>query len=242
MLALFQKEINSFFNSLIAYVVMATFLVAIGLIMWVFPDTGILGYPYADLGVFFNLTPFVLLFLVPAVTMRSIAEETKNGTLELLLTRPITNNSLVLAKFLANWLLVAITIFPTTIYWYSVYQLGNPVGNIDSAAVFGSYLGLLLLSGALVSMGVWMSSVNNNQIVAFVLGVFVGFIWYAGFDALASLAGDGIVAELFTFLALNVQYQSLGKGVVDLRNVIYLISAMVFFLTLTRWQIERLRK
>ncbi len=242
MLALFQKEINSFFNSLIAYVVMAAFLVAIGLIMWVFPETSILDYPYADMGMFFNLTPFVLLFLVPAITMRSIAEENRNGTLELLLTKPVTNHQLVLAKFFANWLLVALTILPTLIYWYSIYRLGNPTGNIDSAAVAGSYIGLLLLSGALVSMGLWVSSLNNNQIVAFVLGVFLGFIWFVGFDALAGLAGNGPLSEMFTFLALNIQYQALGRGIVDFRNVIYLVSVMLFFLTLTRWQIDRLRK
>ncbi len=151
---------------------MAAFLLAVGLIVWVFPDSNVLDYGYADLGAFFNLTPFVLVFLIPAVTMRSLAEESRTGTLELLLTKPLSDASLVLGKFLANWLLVAIMLLPTLLYYFSVYQLGNPPGNVDSAAVFGSYIGLLLLSGVLTAMGLWASSLNDNQIVAFVIGVF----------------------------------------------------------------------
>src|SRR5690606_32437785 len=112
-------------------------IVAIGLIVWVFPDTNVLDYGYADLGVFFNLSPYVLLFLVPAITMRSIAEESKNGTLELLLTKPVSDISLVGGKFLANWLLVILTLALTFIFVYSVYSLGNPQGNIDLAAITG---------------------------------------------------------------------------------------------------------
>ncbi|KAA6440605.1 gliding motility-associated ABC transporter permease subunit GldF [Dyadobacter flavalbus] len=242
MLAIFQKEIGSFFNSLIAYIVMAVFLTTVGLIVWVFPDSSILDYGYADLGSFFQLAPYVLLFLIPAITMRSLAEESRNGTLELLLTKPLQNRDLILGKFLANWFLVLITLLPTLLYYYSVYKLGNPEGNVDSAAVFGSYIGLLLFSGVVVAMGLWASSVNDNQIVAFILGVFLAFIWYIGFGSVAALFGTGFVAQILSWAALDEQYRALGKGLIDSRNIIYLLSLIIFFLCLTYWQVEKLRK
>ena len=242
MFAIFQKEISSFFNSLIAYIVMAAFLLAVGLIVWVFPDSNVLDYGYADLSVFFSLAPFVLLFLIPAVTMRSLAEEIRTGTLELLLTKPLSDAALVAGKFLANWLLVALMLLPTLLYYLSVYQLGTPPGNIDSAAVFGSYIGLLLLSGALTSMGLWASSLHDNQIVAFVVGVFLGFVWYSGFGAVSQLLGSGGLALFFSNAALDQQYEALGRGLVDLRNVVYLLSLMLFFLTLTYWRVGALRR
>ncbi|KAA0991175.1 gliding motility-associated ABC transporter permease subunit GldF [Dyadobacter aurulentus] len=242
MFAIFRKEIGSFFNSLIAYMVMTVFLTAIGLIVWVFPESNILDYGYADMGSFFRLAPYVLIFLIPAITMRSLAEETRTGTLELLLTKPITNVDLVLGKFLANWSLVLLTLLPTLIYYYSIYQLGNPVGNIDSAAVAGSYIGLLLFSGAVVSMGLLASALNENQIVAFILGVFLAFIWYIGFGAVSQLLETGIVAELLLWISLDEQYLSLGKGLVDSRNIIYLLSLTAFFLVMTLLKVETLRK
>lgn len=242
MLAIFQKEIGSFYNSLIAYIVMGVFLTAIGLIVWVFPDSNIPDYGFADMNSFFSLAPYVLIFLIPAITMRSLAEESRNGTLELLLTKPIRNRDLVLGKFFANWVLVLFTILPTLLYYFSVYQLGNPVGNIDSAAVLGSYMGLLLFCGVLVAMGLWSSSLNDNQIVAFIVAVFLGFIWYMGFSAISQLFGSGVFAELFSWMALDLQYSALGKGLIDSRNVIYLVSLLAFFLYLTYWKVETLRK
>lgn len=242
MFAIFSKEINSFFGSLIAYVIIAVFLIAVGLIVWVFPDTNILDYGYADMGVFFNLTPFVLLFLIPAITMRTIAEESRNGTLELLLTKPLSDLQLILGKLLACWCMVIITLLPTLVYYFSVHQLGNPPGNIDSAAVAGSYIGLFLLSGSLVAMGVWVSSLNDNQIVAFVLTVFLGFIWYIGFGAISDLLVSGSPASFFGWLALDRQYQALGKGLIDSRNVLYLLSLTTFFVVLTYVRLGALRR
>lgn len=239
---IFQKELRALFSSLIAYIVMGVFVVTIGLIVWVFPETNVLDYGYADLGVFFNLSPYVLMFLVPAITMRSIAEESKNGTLELLLTKPVSDFSLIIGKFLANWLLVGITLSLTLIFVYTVHSLGSPVGNIDLAAVSGSYIGLFLLSGVLVAMGIWSSSLNDNQIVAFVIGVFLGFIFYFGFSSISVLLGSSVVASLFSWIALDEQYQSLGKGLIDTRNVIFLLSLAAFFLGLTFIRIGQLRK
>ncbi len=241
-LTIFLKELSLFFSSLIAYIVMGVFVVAIGLIVWVFPDTNVLDYGYADLGVFFNLAPYVLLFLVPAITMRSIAEESKNGTLELLLTKPVSDKSLVAGKFLANWFLVGLTLTLTFIFVYSVYALGNPVGNVDLAAVTGSYTGLFLLAAVLVAMGLWASSLNDNQIVAFVIGVFLGFVFYVGFSSVSMLLGSSIVASFFSWIALDEQYRALGKGLLDTRNVIFMLSLAVFFLGLTYLRIGQLRK
>ncbi|GAA4452672.1 gliding motility-associated ABC transporter permease subunit GldF [Nibrella saemangeumensis] len=231
--AIFRKEINQFFSSPIAYIIMVVFLTAVGLMLWVFPDTSLPDYGYADMGTFFTLTPYVMLFLVPAITMRSIAEEVRTGTLEWLLTKPVSRWGVVGGKFLANWLLVALTLLPTLVYYVTLYQLGSPPGNIDSASVFGSYIGLLLLSGVFVAIGLWASSVNDNQVVAFVLGVFCCFLLYVGLSSLTGLVGDGSPAYWLSYLALDEQYRSLGRGLIDSRNVIYLLSLMGFFLWLT---------
>ncbi|OIN57654.1 gliding motility-associated ABC transporter permease subunit GldF [Arsenicibacter rosenii] len=233
MFAVFRKEVNQFFSSPIAYIIMAVFLTALGLLLWVFPDTSLPEYGYADMGTFFNLTPYVMLFLVPAITMRSIAEEVRAGTLEWLLTKPVSRWGVVGGKFLASWLLVAVILLPTLLYYYSLYQLGNPAGNIDSAAVSGSYIGLLLLSGVFVSIGLWASSLNDNQVVAFVLGVFVCFLLYIGLSAVAGLDILGSLAYYLAYFALDEQYRALGRGLIDSRNVVYLLSLTAFFLWLT---------
>jgi ABC-2 type transport system permease protein len=242
MLPVFRKEINGFFSSPVAYVIIVVFLTALGLMLWVFPDTSLLDYGYADMGVFFNLTPYVMLFLIPAITMRSIAEEVRAGTIEWLLTKPLTRWQLVLAKFVANWLLVVLLLLPTLVYYFSVYQLGNPPGNLDSASVFGSYVGLLLLGGVFVAVGLFASSINENQVVAFVVGVFLCFLLYVGIGAIASLEFWGTLAYPLTWLALDQQYQALGRGLIDSRNVIYLLSVMTVFLFLTEWRMTALTR
>ena len=233
MLAIFRKEINQFFSSPIAYIIMGVFLTAVGLLLWVFPDTSLLENGYADMGTFFNLTPYVMLFLVPAVTMRSIADEVRSGTLEWLLTKPVSRWGVVGGKFLASWLLVILTLLPTLIYYITLYQLGSPTGNIDSAGVFGSYIGLFLLAGVFVAIGLWASALNDNQVVAFVLGVFFCFLLYVGLNALAGLSVVGGLSYYFSLFALDEQYRALGRGVIDSRNVLYLISLIFLFLFLT---------
>lgn len=233
MLAIFRKEVNQFFSSPIAYIIMGVFLTALGLLLWVFPDTSLLENGYADMGTFFNLAPYVMLFLVPAITMRAIADEVRSGTLEWLLTKPVSRRGVVVGKFLASWLLVVLTLLPTLLYYVTLYQLGSPAGNIDSAGVFGSYIGLILLSGVFVSVGLWASSLNDSQVVAFVLGVFFCFLLYAGLSALAGLSMLGSMAYYLSLFALDEQYRALGRGVIDSRNVIYLVSLIIFFLLLT---------
>ncbi|MGF7215466.1 ABC-2 type transport system permease protein [Spirosoma lacussanchae] len=239
MLAIFRKEINQFFSSPIAYIIMGVFLAATGLLLWVFPDTSLLESGYADLGTFFNLTPYVMLFMVPAITMRSIADEVRGGTLEWLLTKPVSRWGVVGGKFLASWLLVALTLLPTLLYYVTLYQLGAPVGNIDSAGVFGSYIGLLLLGGVFVAVGVWASSLNDNQVVAFVLGVFFCFLLYVGLSALAGLSVLGGLSYYLSYFALDEQYRALGRGLIDSRNVVYLLSLIGLFLLLTVNRLSR---
>ena len=187
MIRVLSKEFNSFLNSLIAYVVIGVFLTGMGLLMWVFPETSVLDYGYADMDTLFSLGPYVFIFLIPAITMRSFAEETKSGTMELLLTKPLTDWDIVLGKFLACLLLVLFALLPTLIYYFSVRALGAPAGNIDTPGVIGSYLGLALLAGVFCSVGIVASSITSSQIVAFILAAFLCFLVFTGFESMSTL-------------------------------------------------------
>jgi ABC-2 type transport system permease protein len=177
--------------------------------------------------------------MVPAITMRSIADEVRAGTLEWLLTKPVSRWGVVVGKFGASWLLVILTLLPTLLYYATLYRLGAPVGNIDSAGVFGSYIGLALLSGVFVAIGLWASSLNDNQVVAFVLGVFFCFLFYVGLTALAGLLAPGGLAYYLSYFALDEQYRALGRGLIDSRNVVCLSSLILFFLFLTVNQLSQ---
>lgn len=228
------KEFRSFLNSLIAYMVMAVFLTAMGLLTWVFPDTSVLDYGFADMGTLFSLAPYVFIFLIPAITMRSFAEERKSGTLELLLTKPLSDWDIVLGKFLACFCLVIVAILPTLIYYFSIQQLGNPVGNIDTSGVMGSYIGLLLLSAIFCSIGLLASSITPNQIVAFILAAFLCFIIFSGFHSVSSLPALASVAVGVKQLGILFHYETLSKGLIDSRDVIYFISVTSLMLLFTK--------
>jgi ABC-2 type transport system permease protein len=234
MLHVLAKEFNSFLNSLIAYVVIGVFLTAIGLLMWVFPETAVLDYGYADLDTLFSLGPFVFIFLIPAITMRSFAEEKKAGTMELLQTKPLTDWDIILGKFFASFLLVLTALAPTVIYYFSVSALGNPPGNIDTPGVIGSYIGLALLGAVFSAIGILASSVTPNQIVSFISAAFLCFMIFSGFDSLATLdiwQGTGLTIKQ---MGLLYHYESLGKGLIDTRDVIYFVSVTGLMLLLTR--------
>ncbi|WP_020532756.1 gliding motility-associated ABC transporter permease subunit GldF [Flexithrix dorotheae] len=238
MLRILQKEINNFFNSLVAYIVIIVFLVGIGLVSWVFPQSNILDYGFANLDPLFNMAPYVFLFLIPAITMRTFAEETKSGTMELLLTRPLTDLQIVLGKFLASFLLVVFALIPTLIYYFSVYELGTPAGNIDTAAVAGSYIGLLMLAAVFTSIGVFSSSVTDNQIVAFVLAIFLCFIFYDGFSSIASINVWSDYSFFISQLGIDYHYQSLSRGLIDIRNLAYFFSLVTLMVFLTKMVLE----
>ncbi|HQS51015.1 MAG TPA: ABC transporter permease, partial [Daejeonella sp.] len=200
----------------------------------VFPDSSILDYGYAGLDSFFNIAPYMFMFLIPAVTMRSLAEEKKDGTFELLATRPLSDWHIVLGKFLASLLIVVLTLVPTLIYYISVYQLGISKGNIDTGAVIGSYLGLILLGGAFTSIGLFTSSFGKNQIIAFTLSVFLCFITFSAFDSISKLIAFQAFESNLISLGINQHYQSISRGVVDSRDFIYFLSFAGLFLLLTR--------
>jgi ABC-2 type transport system permease protein len=234
MIRIFQKEFANFLNSLIAYVVIGVFLTAIGLLTWVFPETSVLDFGFADLDPLFSTGPYVFIFLIPAITMKSFAEEKRSGTLELLLTKPLTDVQIIAGKFLASFGLVLVSLAPTVIYYFSIQRLGNPPGNADAPGVMGSYLGLALLGGVFCSVGILASSVTTNQIIAFILAAFSCFLLYAGFESLSSLMNSGSEALLVKQLGIGYHYETLSKGLVDSRDVLYFISVIVFMLMLTK--------
>ena len=232
MIHVFRKEFNGFLHSLSAYLVIGIFLTAMGLLIWVFPETSVLDYGYADLDTLFSMAPYVFTFLIPAITMKSFAEERKLGTLELLLTKPLTDWDIVLGKFFAAFALVVVALLPTLIYYFSIVKLGNPVGNIDTAAVVGSYVGLLFLAAIFCAIGIFTSTLSNNQIVAFLLAAFFSFLMYTGFDSLSSFAGSQ--ALLVKQFGILYHYESLGKGLIDTRDIIYSLSTAGLLLLFTK--------
>ncbi len=238
MLALLKKEINTFFASPIGYLVIAVFLLLNGLFLWVFKGNfNILDNGYADLSSFFLLAPWILIFLVPAVTMRSFSDERKQGTLELLLTKPISHYKIVLGKYFGALTLIIIALLPTLLYTYTIHSLGNPEGNLDIGSTVGSYFGLLFLAASYTAVGVFASTISDNQIVAFIVAVFICFFLYFGFEGLSNynLLGDAILIEN---LGMEAHYRSISRGVIDTRDLIYFISVAVFFIILTRLNIR----
>ena len=234
MIPVFLKEINAFFASLIGYVVIGTFLVIMGLLMWVFPEFSILDGNYASLDTLFGIAPMVFMFLIPAVTMRSLAEEKQSGTIELLVTRPVTDWQIVGGKFMAAFVLVVIALLPTWLYYFSVWQLGAPQGNIDFGGPMGSFIGLLFLAGAFVSIGIFASSLTNNQIVAFVLATFLCFFVYLAFDYLSRLPiFFGKTDDIIQSLGIDYHYNSISRGSLDTRDIIYFLSVIAFFFAAT---------
>ena len=233
MLAILKKEFNSFFSSSIAYLVIGIFLLVNGLFLWVFNDElNILNAGFADLTSFFFLTPWLLIFLVPAITMKTFSDEFHTGTIEILKTKPVSNFQIVLGKFFAVLLLIIIAIIPTFTYVYSIIQLGNQSGNIDYGTTIGSYTGLFLLASSFASIGVFTSSISKNQITAFLIGAFTTFFIYYGFDAISSLFGNSSYSiKLF---GMNTHFKSISRGVIDTRDIFYFTSIIVFFLFLTK--------
>ncbi|MBK5245614.1 MAG: gliding motility-associated ABC transporter permease subunit GldF, partial [Eubacteriaceae bacterium] len=233
MFSLLKKEIVSFFGSLTGYVVLFVFLLTISLFLWVFPGNyNIPESGYASLDGLFSLAPWVYLFLVPAVTMRLFAEEKRSGTMEVLLTRPLSVFQIVLAKFLAGLLLVSITLLPTLIYFYSVYALGNPVGCIDTGGTWGAYIGLFFLAAIYVAIGLLASSLTDNPVFAFILALFLSFLAYLGFDLVGSMQLPSAIQQLIIGFGINEHYTSVSRGVVDSRDLVYFISVVFIFLFL----------
>ncbi|MBR6843756.1 MAG: gliding motility-associated ABC transporter substrate-binding protein GldG [Bacteroidales bacterium] len=239
MWTLYKKELSGFFSSLTGYLTIAVFLVLTGLMLWVLKsDFNIMDYGYANLDGLFLIGPFLYLFLIPAITMRSLAEERRSGTIEMLMTRPLSDWTIVWAKFLASWTLVFISLLPTLVAYFSVVALGDPVGNIDTGSVVGSYIGLLLLGGAFVAIGMLCSALSSNQIVSFILAAVVSAAAYLGFESLHNMGFLGSVDLFVKRLGMMDHYDSISRGVIDTRDVLYFFSVMALFLMATRMVLQ----
>ena len=242
MFSILKKEIHSFFASPIGYLVIAVFLLLNGLFLWLFKgDFNILDNGFADLSSFFLLSPWIFIFLIPAVTMRSFSDEKKQGTIELLLTKPISSLHIVLGKYFGALILVVIAIIPTLLYVYAISQLGNPEGNLDLGSITGSYFGLLFLAASYCAIGVFASTLSDNQIVAFIISVFLCFFFYFGFEGLANykLFGDAFYVEK---LGMDFHFKSMERGVLDTRDLLYFLSVTTFFIVLTQLNIKKQSK
>jgi ABC-2 type transport system permease protein len=240
MLTLLKKEISSFLSSLIGYIVITVFLLINGLFLWVFQgDFNILDFGYANLDGLFMIAPFVFLFLIPAITMRLFAEEKRTGTMEMILTKPLTEFEIVMAKYLSGLILVIFSLLPTLVYVFSVYYLGFPKGNLDMGGMWGSYIGLLFLGASFVAIGMFASTLTDNQIVSFIIAVFLCGFLYVGFDFIYSFDLFGKVDLLIKSLGINDHYKSMSRGVLDTRDMLYFFGVIAFFILLSRFMIER---
>lgn len=239
MFALFRKEINGFFSTLTGYIVIAVFLITNSLFMWIFPgELNVIDSGYASIETLFIIAPWVFLFLVPAITMRSFADERKSGTLELLFTRPISDVQIILAKFFAGLILVLFALIPCLVYFLSVYLLGNPVGNIDAGGTWGSFIGLFFLAAVYVAIGVFSSSTTDNQVIAFIVAVLISFIFYVGFEYISSISIFGSIDQFILTLGINEHYSSMSRGVIDSRDIVYYLLVISLFVLLTKIVIQ----
>lgn len=230
MYSILKKEIRSFLSSLIAYVVMIVFLVAIGLFMWVLPEYNVFDMGYANMDTLFSMAPMVFIFLISAITMRSFSEEKKSGTIEIITTKPLSDMQIILGKYFAGVVLVIFSILPTLIYFYTIYELGATKGNMDIGATWGSYLGLLLLASCFVAIGIFSSAITDNQIVSFIVSMFLCYSFYSIFDLLANFNLLGSYDSVVAALGINAHYLSISRGVIDSRDLIYFLSFITAFI------------
>ena len=240
MKALLLREIKSFFGSPIGYLVMIIFLLINGLFLWVFEgEFNILNSGFADLSPFFTLAPWILLFLIPATTMKSFSDEIKLGTIELLFTKPLTTLEIVLGKFFGAFVLITIAILPTVFYVFVINNYAYLDHELDMGSTIGSYFGMCFLIATYAAVGIFTSTLSENQIVSFILSVVMCFILYYGLDAFGSILG--IFTEGFAYLSLQNHYTSISRGVIDTRDVIYFLSITALFLGATVYKLKTLK-
>ncbi|MBE2289881.1 MAG: gliding motility-associated ABC transporter permease subunit GldF [Chitinophagaceae bacterium] len=238
MRSIFIKEINSFFSSIVGYVALLVFLVACSLFLWIIPNYSILEYGYASMERFFDIAPWLLLLLVPAVTMRSFADEFRTGTIEWLSTKPVSDLEIILGKYLATVALIFFALLPTLIYVYTINNLSYPDISIDWGAIIGSYVGLFFLAATFAAVGVFCSSLTANQVVGFLVSLLACYVLYTGFEQLSKLPkfAEGIDYYL-SMVGMEFHYNSISRGLIDSRDVIYFISVIAFFISLTRFSL-----
>ncbi|MDC6364438.1 MULTISPECIES: gliding motility-associated ABC transporter permease subunit GldF [Flavobacteriaceae] len=243
MFAIFKREIRSFFTSPIGYLIAGSFLLLTGLFLWVFKGAyNIFDYGFADLSNFFLLAHWIFVFLVPAITMKSFSEERKMGTLELLLIKPISTWKLVLGKFWGAFLLCFLTVVPTIVYVFAISNLGVTQGNFDLGVVLGSYFGLLFLIATYTSIGIFASTLSDNQILAFLAGILICFLILNGFDAISTLFDNGETQQFIKNLGAQSHFESIARGVIDTRDLLYFLTLTLFFMYLTHQRLKQLTK
>jgi len=239
MKSIYLKEIKQFLSSPIAYLAMGLFFLLSSLFLWMIEGNYYIpSYGFADLSPFFSSAPWILILVIAAVSMKSFADEFKTGTIENLMTKPLFSHQIVGAKFLSVWTIGILMLIPTLIYVISIQALSVD-GNIDYLNLLSAYFGLILLIGAFSAIGIFSSSITDSQIIAFLLAMFLSFLFYYGFEGLGSFNLLGGLDLFFQKLSLDFHYQNLLKGLVKLSDVIYLISVMVFFVLLTRYSLEK---
>ena len=238
MIAVMMKEIQEFLYSITAYLVIGIFLICVSIVLWVLPETSLLEYGYASMEPLFRLGPYLFMFLIPAITMKSFAEEKRSGTIELLYTLPLTSRAIVMGKFLAASSLVFFSLLPTLIYYYSIYHLGNPQGNLDTSGIVGAYFGLFFLGSVFASIGIFSSSITENQIVSFVVAAILCFVSYEGFATLARIDLWVSWAYYIEYFGIIFHYSAMSKGVIDLSNITYFLGFIVIMLFATHYSIE----
>jgi ABC-2 type transport system permease protein len=241
MFSILKKELRVFFSNATGYIVIGIFLILTGLFLWVIPgEYNMLDSGYANVDGLFYLAPWLFLFLCPAVTMRLFAEEKQTGTWELLVTKPVSKLHITLGKYFAGWMLVTLALLPTLLYYFSVWYLAEPMGNVDSGAFWGSFIGLLFLAAVYVAIGTFSSSLSNNQIISFVVAVVLSFFFYYGFEVIASFFSSGQSIQVIETLGIHSHYKSMSRGVIDSRDVLYFVLVCYGFLLATVWKIKRM--
>ena len=234
MISIFKKELRAFFSTATAYIVIGIFLLLTGLFLWVIPsEYNMLSSGYSNVDGLFYLAPWLFLFLCPAVTMRLFAEEKQTGTWELLITKPLSRLQIALGKFFAGWVLVSMALLPTLLYYFSVSYLAEPVGNVDSGAFLGSFIGLFFLAAVYVAIGTFSSSLTNNQIVSFVVAIVLSFFFYYGFELIGSFFSSGQFIQILEGVGIHAHYKSMSRGVIDSRDILYFVVLSAGFILAT---------
>ncbi len=240
MTAIFKKEIRTFFSNATGYIVIGIFLIMNGLFLWILPgEFNIPENGYANADGLFYLAPWFFMFLCPAITMRIFAEEKQTGTWELLVTKPISKWKIVTGKYFAGLFLVVIALLPTVIYYFSVSYLAEPEGNIDSGAFWGSFIGLIFLAAVFTSIGVFASSLTQNQIISFIVAIAVSFFMFYGFELITGFFTSGEYIGFLENLGINSHYKSMSRGVIDSYDLIYFGVVSFIFLFITEWKIRK---
>jgi len=234
MITLYKKELGGFFSTIIGPLIIGLFLLINGLLLWSnISEFNILDNTYASMDAFFIVSPLIFLLFIPAISMRSFSEEYNTGTIESLITKPIAPYKIVLGKFLAIFTLVVISIIPTFLYVITIYFIGETFGNLDLAGIFGSYIGLFMLSGIFTSISVYASSLTKNQVIAFILAIIISTIFYFGFDLLSKVKIFESINFILPKIGISYHYNIMSKGLLLLSDIIYFFSISFVFLKLT---------